>query len=115
MATIAKTPSLTLSQRRALLRGLDADGTVVRVASAFRAQPFAHLVEVGYAVCTSQDGLSFRLTAAGRERAIAINPGYRAWAPGETVAADATRPVAGTHRAIPQGERDSRFAWLAHA
>lgn len=110
---IVKTPSLTLSQRRALLRGQDAEGRVVTVASAFRAQPFRHLVAVGYAVETSE--LSFRLTAAGRARADAVNPGYRAWAAGETVVADASRPTAGTHRAIPVAERESRFAWLAHA
>lgn len=105
--------TLTLSQRRALLRGLDADGKVVAVASDFRAQPFRHLVTVGYAVETS--ALSFRLTAAGTRRAIAVNPGYRAWASGETVVDDDTRPVAGTHRALPLADRDSRFAWLAHA
>lgn len=107
------TPSLTLSQRRALLRGLDAEGRVVRVASPFRAQPFARLVDAGYAVETTP--LSFKLTAAGIARAEAINPQYRDWAAGETVAADPSRPVAGEHRAIPTSDRSSRYAWLAHA
>lgn len=103
---------LTLSQRRALLRGLDAGRARVTVASDFRAQPFRRLVAAGLAVEPAP--LSFALTPAGRERAVEINPGYRDWASGETVAGDASRPVAGTAREIPSTDRGTRWAWLAH-
>jgi hypothetical protein len=91
-----KKPGLTLSQRRALLRLLDAlDG--VAPASAFKALPYEHLVECGYAVNT--DGV-YTLTDAGTARATSINPGYRVWASGETVAGDPNRPAAGTARGV---------------
>lgn len=102
-----KKAGLTLSQRRALLRLLDEDG--VAPATAFKALPYEHLVEVGYAVLT--DG-TYTLTDEGVERAEAVNPGYRVWSAGETVVLDADgqpvvrdengnaiRPPAGTARA----------------
>jgi hypothetical protein len=87
---------LTLSQRRALLRLLDEDAIVP--ATAFKAMPFEHLVEVGYAELDDEG--AYRLTAEGVERAETINPGYRVWASGETVAGDPNRPAAGTARGV---------------
>jgi hypothetical protein len=83
---------LTLSQRRALLRLLDEDAIV----PAYKALPFEHPAVVGYP--EPHDEGAYRLTAEGVERAETINPGYRVWASGETVAGDRSRPVAGTHR-----------------
>lgn len=93
-----KKASLTLSQRRALLRLLDE--RAIRPASAFKALPFEHLVRVGYATAMTDDDEAsvYTLTETGVERATSINPGYRIWSSGETVAGDPTRPVAGTHR-----------------
>jgi hypothetical protein len=105
-------PSLTLSQRRALLRLQDAGDDGVTPSSAFRALPFEHLRSVGYADVDA-DG-AYTLTDDGRDRADAVNPGYRAWAAGETVADDPTRPTAGEHRAIPTRERETPMAWIAH-
>lgn len=102
--TKQRTPGLTLSQRRALLRLMD-EGSHTP-ASPFRALPFVYLVEVGYAQ-RKGDG-PFRLTKAGQARAEAVNPGYRDWSAGETVVVDgetglppegSTRPKHGTHRA----------------
>jgi hypothetical protein len=90
--------SLTLSQRRALLRLLDE--TTVTPASAFKALPYDRHVEAGYATVT--DG-AYTLTAKGRERAETLNPGYRVWSAGETVAGDPTRPTAGTHKVVEAG------------
>lgn len=100
-------PGLTLSQRRALLRLLDDAQTP---ASPFKALPYEHLVECGYAV--RDDAGTYTLTDEGVERATAVNPGYRVWASGETVVLDADgnpvvrdengepiRPAAGTARA----------------
>lgn len=95
--------SLTLSQRRALLRLQDAGREGIVPAAAFRALPFVHLVDVGLAI---QDGDAYRLTPIGEDRADEINPGYRVWASGETVVGDGTkpsfdgvvRPPAGTYR-----------------
>jgi hypothetical protein len=96
--------SLTLSQRRALLRLLDAEDGVAPT-TGFKALPYEHLVEVGYAVKTDA---TYTLTDAGRERAEATNPGYRVWSSGETVveaeAAKGTRPPAGTARGIFETE-----------
>lgn len=101
-----KAASLTLSQRRALLR-LSDEGLVVP-ATAFKALPLEHLASVGYAKRSERkDGTaSFKLTKKGQERAAAINPLYRDWSAGETVVAidedgnpTTERPVAGTHRA----------------
>lgn len=90
---------LTLSQRRALLRLLD-EGTIVP-ASAFKALPFVYLTEVGLA---RPIGEGYALTDAGSTRAQEINPGYRTWAAGETVAGDPTRPPAGTKRVVEAGK-----------
>lgn len=100
--TKQRTPGLTLSQRRALLRLLD-EGSHTP-ASEFRALPFVYLVEVGYA---KQKGDAFSLTKAGQARAESVNPGYRDWSAGETVVTDGEgnvaetnpRPKHGTHRA----------------
>lgn len=94
-----KKASLTLSQRRALLRLLDE--RAIRPASGFKALPFEHLVSVGYATAMTDvddDECLYTLTESGVERAQSINPGYRIWSSGETVAGDPNRPVAGTHR-----------------
>jgi hypothetical protein len=94
-----KKASLTLSQRRALLRLLDE--RAIRPASGFKALPFEHLVAVGYATAMTDEPEGecvYTLTEAGVERAQSINPGYRIWSSGETVAGDPNRPVAGTHR-----------------
>lgn len=95
-----KKASLTLSQRRALLRLQDE--TAVVPGSPFKALPYIHLIEVGLAVA-SEDGIV--LTADGVERAASINPGYRVWAQGESVVEGGTinasgdrRPPAGTKR-----------------
>lgn len=117
-----KKAGLTLSQRRALLRLLDADGVGVSPASAFKSLPYEHLVDIGYADrlvldengddVTNDEGIGvFTLTSEGRERAESINPGYRDWSAGETVVLDdegepvvrdedgnPIRPPAGTHR-----------------
>ena len=85
---------LTLSQRRAMLRLLDEERIVPE--SDFRAQPFRKLVDLGYA---ATDGDGFVLTEEGQERAESINPGYRVWAAGESVAGAEGRAEAGTHRA----------------
>lgn len=74
-------PSLTLSQRRALLRLLD-DAPFV-VPSRQGRQPYDHAVDVGYAT-RDQHG-QYRLTPDGRARAEGVNPRYRDWAPGGTV------------------------------
>jgi hypothetical protein len=89
----AKKASLTLSQRRALVK-LQAEAQTPP--SAFRALPFEHLVSCGLA--REIDG-TFVLTQAGIERAAEINPLYVRWAAGESVCGDPTRPAAGTHRA----------------
>jgi hypothetical protein len=94
----AKKPGLTLSQRRALLRLQDAGS--VTPASAFKALPYLHLVDCGYAdvdADAATDGV-YTLTAEGRDRAASVNPGYRVWSAGETVADDPSRPLAGTRR-----------------
>jgi hypothetical protein len=91
-------PGLTLSQRRALLRLQDAGS--VTPASAFKALPYLHLVDCGYAdvdADAATDGV-YTLTAEGRDRAASVNPGYRVWSAGETVADDPSRPLAGTRR-----------------
>lgn len=96
-------PGLTLSQRRALLRLLDADETGgVTPQTGFKALPYVYLTEVGYAVDT--DG-TYTLTGVGRDRAESVNPWYRDWSAGETVAGDESRPVAGTYRAKRAEER----------
>lgn len=94
--------SLTLSQRRALLRLLDSNDDGVAPASDFKALPYEHLVGVGYAEKHEADDTAcgfYTLTSKGTERAQAINPGYRVWSSGESVAGNENRPVAGTHRA----------------
>lgn len=94
-----KKASLTLSQRRALLRLLDE--RAIRPASGFKALPFEHLVSVGYATAMTDEPEGeclYTLTESGVERAQSINPGYRIWSSGETVAGDPTRPIAGTYR-----------------
>ena len=73
-------PKLTLSQRRALLHALDYAPFVVESRQTRAA--FDHLVAVGYGRF-DEDG--FRLTPAGRERALSVNPGYRDWKPGGSV------------------------------
>jgi hypothetical protein len=93
----AKQPGLTLSQRRALLRLLDAEDGIAP-ATAFKALPYDHAVECGYA--TRDEHGVYRLTDAGTVRAESVNPGYRVWASGETVAGDDSRPPAGTARGI---------------
>lgn len=103
-------PGLTLSQRRALLRLLDGGDDGFTPTTPFKALPYEYATEVGYAVATpyevEDDGLStYRLTAEGRARAESINPAYRDWSAGETVAGDESRPTAGTHRAKRAAER----------
>lgn len=113
-----KKPGLTLSQRRALLRLLDADIDGVSPATAFKSLPYEHLERVGLAE-RQVDGegddavTRFVLTDEGHERAVSINPGYRVWSSGETVVLDdegnpvikdpetgePIRPPAGTTRA----------------
>lgn len=104
--------SLTLSQRRALLRLLDEES--IQPATAFKALPFEHLVEVGYAESSQTDDTegeaSYTLTPKGKERAESINPGYRIWSAGETVAGDPNRPVAGTKRASEPEPEESPSA-----
>ena len=89
-----KRASLTLSQRRALVK-LQAEPQ--NPPSAFRALPYDYLETVGLAR-RLEDG-TFVLTHAGVERAAEINPLYVRWSAGESVAGDPTRPPAGTHRA----------------
>lgn len=124
-----KKAGLTLSQRRALLRLLDAMDEGVSPASAFKSLPYEKLVDVGYADRTILDENSddvtndagigvYTLTDEGLDRAMSINPGYRVWASGETVVLDdegnpvvidpetglPIRPPAGTHRTAKQAE-----------
>ena len=94
--------SLTLSQRRALVK-LQAEPQ--NPATAFKAQPYDHLVQVGYA--TRQGDGSFVLTDEGRARAESINPLYVVWSAGESVAGDPERPAAGTKRAQATAEAES--------
>lgn len=99
-----KKAGLTLSQRRALLRLLDAAEDGIVPTTGFKALPFEKLESVGYAMSQeveSEDGelRRFTLTTSGTARAVEINPGYRDWSAGETVAGDESRPVAGTWRA----------------
>lgn len=75
-------PKLTLSQRRALLHALDYAPFVVE--SRQTRSAYDHLVDVGYATL-ADDG--YRLSDAGRARAVSVNPGYRDWKPGGSVAA----------------------------
>jgi hypothetical protein len=100
-------PGLTLSQRRALLKLLDG---AQQPATQFKALPYEKFVDVGYADrvildengddVTNDAGIGvYTLTPQGRARAESINPGYRVWAAGETVAGDESRPEAGTWRA----------------
>lgn len=83
-------PSLTLSQRRALLRLLD--DAPFTVPSSFNAKPYEHAVSVGYA--SRDDVGQYRLTVAGRARAETVNPGYRDWAPGGSVVEPALPEIA---------------------
>jgi hypothetical protein len=134
-----KKAGLTLSQRRALLRLLDAMDEGISPDSPFRALPYEHLVEVGYAtVADSGDGEQddsgdpirvYTLTDEGLERAESINPGYRDWSSGETVVLDADgnpavvdsetgepiRQPHGTHRAAKAAEQAAKAKAEAEA
>lgn len=96
---VAKKPKaapLTLSQRRALLRLQQNDAW--SPLTAFAELPYLHLVEHGLATAhpATDAPTAYQVTASGSART--INPGYATWSAGETVAADPSRPVAGTHR-----------------
>lgn len=98
---------LTLSQRRALLRLQDSGQDGVAPASDFKALPYEHLTSVGLAERVDGEGdarASYTLTPSGTARASEINPGYRVWSAGETVAGDPNRPPAGTKRSSQDDE-----------
>lgn len=116
-------PGLTLSQRRALLKLLDG---AQQPASQFKALPYEKFVDVGYADrvildengddVTNDAGIGiYILTPQGRARAESINPGYRVWAAGETVAGDESRPEAGTWRASKAAAEAAKAAAEAEA
>lgn len=96
-----KKASLTLSQRRALLK---LRGEPQTPATAFKALPYEYLASVGLAV-KGDDG-AYELTDAGFARADEINPGYLVWSAGESVCGDESRPEAGTARAAKAAAKD---------